>query len=100
MQSQWNSLTRLTKLSVQLCCVGRQRCFVNLSSNQLKISDVGKILFCDLFYYGSWFYLSLLEPCEKTFLLCGAESKFWVNLCGISILYENWSIRDLKTLHS
>ena len=39
------SLTRLTKLSVQLCCVSVQKCFVSLSGNQLKISDVCKILF-------------------------------------------------------
>ena len=56
-QSQWNSLTRLTKLLVQLCCVGRQKCFVSLSGNQLKISDVLKILFS----------VSLLETPAKIF---------------------------------
>ena len=59
------SLTRLTKLSVQLCCVGRRKWFVGLSGNQFKISDVCKVLFS----------LSLLEPSEKIYLLCGAETR-------------------------
>ena len=83
-----------TRIVSAFDCVNRQRCFVSLSGNQLKISDVCKILFRDLFY------LSLLEPCEKTILHCGEESEFWVNLRRVSILYKSWSIRYLNTLHS
>ena len=64
-QSQWNSLTPLTKLLLQLCCVGRQKCFVSFLFQFLCLSRLQR-----------YFRLSVLS--------CDAESRR--RNCGTIIL--------------